>query len=92
MPTFMMFGKYSGESLKEISSDRTVWVYNLVKEMGGQVKDVYALLGDKDLVLIVDMPGVPEVMKLSASLSKHTGIAFSTSPAITVEEFDKLIT
>ncbi len=86
-----MFGKYSGESLKEISADRTTWVYNLVNEMGGEVKDMYALPGEKDLLFIVDMPGVPEAMKVSASLSRHTGIAFSTSPAITVEDFDKLI-
>jgi hypothetical protein len=30
-------------------------------------------------------------MQASAALSKLTGISFTTSPAVTVEEFDKLM-
>ncbi len=32
-----------------------------------------------------------EAVKVSAALSKQTGIAFTTAPAVTVEEFDKLV-
>jgi uncharacterized protein with GYD domain len=92
MPTFIMFGKYSSEGVKEISADRTVWAFNLVREMGGKVKDMYALLGEHDLLFIVDLPGIPEAIKASVALSKQTGITFTTSPAITGEEFDKLVT
>jgi uncharacterized protein with GYD domain len=92
MPTFIMFGRYSSEGVREISADRTVWAFNLVREMGGKVKDMYALLGEYDLVFIVDLPGIPEAIKASVALSKQTGITFTTSPAITAEEFDKLVT
>lgn len=91
MPTFVMFGKYSAEALKGMSPDRTTWAVNAVKQAGGQVKAVYALLGEKDLLAIVDLPGLPEAIKVSVALSKQTGIAFSTSPAVTVEEFDKIV-
>lgn len=91
MPTFVMFGKYSGQALSEISADRTAWAYNLVKENGGTVKEIYALLGEKDLIFILDLPGIAEAVKVSATLSKNTGIALETSPAITVDEFDKLL-
>jgi hypothetical protein len=42
------------------------------------------------LLLIVDLPGVEAAMQTSVALSKQTGISFCSSPAITVEEFDKL--
>jgi len=39
---------------------------------------------------IIDFPGMNEAMKASIELTKLLGIAFSTSPAMTVDEFDKL--
>jgi len=39
----------------------------------------------------VDFPGVAEAMKASVALAKLTGIGFTTSPAVPIEEFDKLV-
>ncbi|NVM25891.1 MAG: GYD domain-containing protein [Desulfobacterales bacterium] len=91
MGTFFMFGKYSSEALKEISAERTDKANNLIKKFGGEVISMYALLGKKDLVFIVNLPGIEQAMKASVALSKLTGISFTTSPAVTVEEFDKMI-
>lgn len=88
MATFFMFGKYSKESLEGVSSARTKEAEHLIARFQGTIKDMYVLLGEKDLVLIVDLPGVEEALKASASLSKLTGIAFSTLPAIPVNDFD----
>jgi uncharacterized protein with GYD domain len=52
---------------------------------------MYAMLGEKDLLLVVELPGVAAAMQASVALSRMTGIAFTTSPAITVEEFDQLM-
>lgn len=89
MATFFMFGRYSSEALKEISPKRTDKVAKLFKKLGGEVKSMYALLGEKDLVFIVDLPGMEQVMKASVALGKMTGISFTSVPAVTVEEFDK---
>jgi len=91
MATFLMFGRYSSEALKQISSKRTKQAVSLVKKFGGEVKGMYALLGEKDLVFILTFPGTGQAMKASVALSKLTGISFSTFPAVTVEEFDKLM-
>jgi len=90
MATFLMFGKYSPEALKQISSKRTEDTVSLIKKFGGKVKTMYALLGEKDLVFILTFPEMEQAMKASVALSKLTGIGFSTCPAVTVEEFDKL--
>jgi uncharacterized protein with GYD domain len=91
MPTFFMFGKYSIDAMKEISAERTVKAAAVIGDVGGEVKAAYALLGETDLVLIVDFPGVREAMKTSVELTKLLGISFTTAPAVTAEEFDKLI-
>jgi len=90
MTTFLMFGKYTSEGIKGMSAARTVEANNLIKENGGEVLSQYALLGENDLLFIVNFSGVDEVIKSSVALYKLTGISFSTVPAITVEQFDKI--
>jgi uncharacterized protein with GYD domain len=91
MGTFFMFGKYSSEAMKGMSAQRTDKANALIKELGGKAISAYALLGEQDLVLIVDFPGIEEAMKASIALSKLTGVSFTTLPAVSVEEFDKMI-
>jgi uncharacterized protein with GYD domain len=90
MSTFFFFGRYSEAALKEISAKRTEKAAATVQKLGGQVKSVYALLGEHDLVIIADLPGTEQAMQCSLALHKLTGIAFTTAPAVAVEQFDKL--
>jgi len=53
-----MFGKYSPEAIKGISSERTKKANDAILKLGGEIVAQYALLGDKDLVFIVNLPGV----------------------------------
>ena len=91
MATYFMFGSYSPEAVKRINQDRTKEAEALIKKLGGTVHSMYALLGEKDLVFILDFPGIEELTKASIGLARLTGISFSTSQAIPVERFDKLI-
>ena len=92
MNTYFMFGKYSAESIKGMSAERTKKANDIILKVGGKIVAQYALLGDKDLVFIVNLPGVEEVIQASINLHKLTGISFSSVPAITVEKFDKILT
>ena len=86
-----MFGKYSLEAVKAVSAKRTDKAVALIKGNGGELKAGYALLGDIDLVLIVELPDMERAMKTSAALSAQLGISFSTAPAVSVADFDKLM-
>ena len=90
MSTFIMFGKYSSEALKGISAERTEKSKDIIAKFGGEIISMYALLGEIDLLLVVSLPGIDEAVKASVSLTKNTGIAFSTSAAIGVAEFDRM--
>ena len=89
MTTFFLFGKYSTASIKEISAKRTEAAAATVKKLGGELKSGYALLGEHDLVLMVELPGIAEAMRCSMALSRQSGIAFTTAPAVPMEQFDR---
>ncbi len=91
MPIFMMFGKYSSEALKGVSAKRTDRAVALIKKHGGDIKSMYAVLGEHDLVFTIGFPDEGQAMAASMALHKLTGIHFTTSPIIEVEKFDKLI-
>ena len=91
MATYVMFGKYSLGVVGEVSSERTKNADAAIRDVGGELTAAYALLGETDLVIIVEFPGTEEAMKASAALSKLLGISFTTSPAVSGEDFDKLM-
>ncbi len=91
MATYLLFGKYSTDALKGISAKRTDEAKALIKKHGGELKAAYATLGGVDLVMIIDLPDTARAMATSAALAKLTGIGFTTAPAVSIEEFDKLV-
>lgn len=91
MATYVMFGKYSREALKAISAKRTNQAVALIKKYGGEFKVGYALLGEVDLVLIMNLPDTERAMQTSAALTKLLGISLTTAPAVSLEDFDKLM-
>jgi uncharacterized protein with GYD domain len=91
MATFIAFGRYSAQAIQGMSAERTVEAGKLIAKFGGEVKAMYALLGKTDLLAIVEFPGVEQAMQASVALTKLSGISFTTSPAVSVKEFDKLM-
>jgi uncharacterized protein with GYD domain len=91
MAIFFMFGKYSHASISNISAKRTADTIAIINANGGSLKDGYVLLGEPDLVMLVEFPGPANAMKTSVELSQLFGIAFTTAPAMSFEDFDRLV-
>lgn len=91
MAIYMMFGKYSNEALRGISPERTEQAVQLIEANGGKVVSMYAVMGEHDLVFTLDFPDSDSAFAASVALQKLTGIAFTTSPVVEVEMFDKLV-
>ena len=91
MPIFMLFGKYTSEALKGISSKRTEQAVRLIEKNDGKVISMYAVLGEHDLVFTLDFPDAEKAMAASVELNQLTGISFTTSPVVEVEKFDRLM-
>ena len=91
MSIFLMFGKYSSEAVKNISSDRTEKAREVILKNGGKIISMYAVMGEHDLVFTIDFPDANKAVVTSAALYKLTGIHFTSSVVVDVEQFDKLI-
>lgn len=91
MEKFLMLGKYSSEAVKGIASERTKKAVGIIEKNGGKVHSMLTLLGIYDLALMVEFPGIQEAIKSSVTITQATGVGFTTLPAVTVEEFDKLL-
>ena len=91
MNTYIMMGKYSLDAIAKINPTRTKKGEEIIAACQGKLKSGYAMLGEKDLILITEFPSTEKAIKASSTLSKELGIGFTTSPAISFEEFDKVI-
>ncbi|MFH1875841.1 MAG: GYD domain-containing protein [Candidatus Omnitrophota bacterium] len=91
MSKYLMLGKYSVDAIKGISPTRTQKALKTIKKLKGRVESLHTLLGTYDLAVMVDFPKNADVIKASIALTRITGIAFTTFPAMTVEEFDRLM-
>jgi len=91
MAKFVMLGKYTTEAIKDISAERTRKGVEIIDNFGGKVVSMLALLGDYDLLFVVDFPGVNEAMKASIALNKLSSIGFTTYPAVSIDELDNKI-
>ena len=91
MSTYLMFGKYSLDALKSVSAKRTDQAIALIKQNSGELTAGYVLLGEIDLVMIVNFPDMQSAMKASMALSKLLSVSFSTLPALSTTDFDNLL-
>lgn len=91
MPIFMMFGNYTPEAMRGISPDRTAQVEKLIEENDGNVRSMYAVMGEHDLVFILEFPDAEKAMMASVAIERLTGIVLRTSPVVEVEKFDRLV-
>ena len=91
MSIFLMFGKYSSEAMKDISPDRTEKARDVIKKNGGKIISMYAVMGEHDLVFTIDFADADKAIATSVALYKLTGIHFTTSPVVDVEQFDRLV-
>jgi uncharacterized protein with GYD domain len=91
MATFFMFGRYTQDAMRKISVERTRQAHEAMEKLGGQIKAIYALLGEYDLVIICELPRMAEAMQASIALKRLSDISFFTTAAMPIEEFDQLM-
>jgi len=91
MSIFLMFGKYSPEGIKDIQAERTEKAREIIKKYNGKIISMYAVMGEHDLVFTIDFPDRKNAMAVSVALYQLTGIHFTTSPVVDVEQFDTLL-
>ena len=91
MATFFMLGRYSAEGRRSITAARTQKARDSIAELGGRIVSIYALLGEHDLAIFVELPDLDAALLGALALARLTGVTFSTYPAFSAERFDELM-
>ena len=93
MPSYVILSKLTDEGRKTIrhKPERIIEVNKEMEAMGIKVKDQFAVLGPYDFVNIVDAPDNNAIMKMSMELGSRGSVQLLTLPAISADDFVKLI-
>lgn len=89
---FLITGSYTADGakglLKEGGSGRKAAVQKALEGLGGKLDALYFTFGDKDVIVICDVPDVASGLALSIVANASGTVNISSTPLISVEEVD----
>jgi uncharacterized protein with GYD domain len=95
MPKYLVEATYSAEGLKGLQRDkasgRKQAVTQAVESLGGKLEGYYCALGERDVIVIVDMPDLISGTALAVSASATGLVRTKTTALLTVEEADRAL-
>ena len=95
MPKYLLEANYTAEGFKGLSQDkasaRKVVVAQACKKLGGKLEAMYFCLGERDAILIVDLPDNASVAALSTAAAASGAVRTKTTVLLTVEETDEAL-
>ncbi len=89
MPTYISFLNWTDQGIKNVkdSPNRLEAAKAMLREMGGEIKDVYITSGQYDMVVIADVPDGGVMAKFALAAGALGNVRTQTSRAFTEEEF-----
>ena len=93
MPTYITLANYTDQGIRNVkeSPGRLDAGQALIKELGGEMKQVYLTMGGYDLVFITEMPSDEAVAKLSLKIGSLGNVRTTTLKAFPEPELRALI-
>ena len=93
MPTFISFVNWTEQGIRNVKDapNRFEAAKAALKEMGGEVKDIYVTTGQYDIVVIADAPDGDTMAKFALAMGARGNVRTATSRAITEAEFQKIV-
>jgi uncharacterized protein with GYD domain len=92
MPKFLIEASYTAEGLKGLQKDRasgrTQAIKNALKAVDGQLECVYWCLGDRDVILIAELPNTVAASAVATAVSASGLVRTKTTALLTAQEID----
>lgn len=93
MPKYLVAGSYTREGVAGIlakgGSSRRDAAAAAVSSLGGQLEWLYFAFGDRDIVLIVDVPNDEAAAAVSMTVNASGAVTIKTTPLLTPEQVDE---
>ena len=93
MPTYISFASYTDQGIRNVkdSPKRLDAAKNLVKDLGGELKQFYLTMGAYDIVIVLDLPGDDAAAKFALSLCARGNVRTTTVKAFTEAEYRDIV-
>jgi uncharacterized protein with GYD domain len=93
MPTYVSLIQFTQKGIEAIkdSPKRLDTARKAFEQAGAKLKDFYLVMGEYDIVIVVDAPNDETVAKVSLMLGSKGNVKTRTSRAFTEAEYRKLV-
>ena len=93
MPTYITLTRWTQKGLEnvKVSPSRLDMVKELYKTMGAELKEMYLVMGEYDMVIISEGPDDQTMAKLLLSIGSQGSSRGETLRAFTEDEYRKII-
>ena len=93
MPTFTLSLSWTDQGIRSIKDapNRAEASKELARKLGIQIKEVYLISGEDDILIIADAPDGDNVAKLALALGSQGNVRTRMARAWPQSEFQKLI-
>ena len=95
MPKYMVEASYTAEGLhglaKDTAAGRRSAATRAVEGVGGKLEAIYFSLGERDVIIICDMPDTVTAAAVSLAASGTGLVRTRTTALLTVEECDQAL-
>lgn len=95
MARYLLEASYTAEGLKGLQKDkasgRQAAVAKTFASVGGKVESMYYVLGEHDVLLIVDVPDNVAIASVALKVCATGLVRTKTTPLLTIEEADRAL-
>ena len=95
MPKFLIEATYTAEGMRGLQKDRAegrlTAIKNTLKSLDGTLEAAYWCLGERDVIVIADLPDIPSASALAMKVSGSGLARTTTTTLLTAEEIDSAL-
>ncbi len=94
MATFISQVNWTDQGIKNVkdSPNRLEAARAAIKDLGGEIKDVYFTPGEYDVLLIIEAPDGGVVAKFNLAVAAQGNMRTTTTRGFTEAEFQRIVT
>ncbi len=93
MPTFISFLNWTDQGIKNVKEapNRGEAAKAVLKELGGEIKDIYVTTGPYDVLLIAEAPDGDVMAKFALAIGAWGNVRTTTCRGFNEDEFQKIV-
>jgi len=93
MPSYVMLFRFTEQGVRNIkdSPGRVEAAKKICRDLGGEVKHFYGLMGSYDTLFIMEAPSDEAAVKMAAAISIQGNVRTETLRAFTETEYRELL-